>query len=157
AAGTNGPTPQASCACFATAVDKVCIMTTILVATESTVIAIDAERGTLTPSAGVGERPTCLAADPLVRGRAWCGTQRGGVYRSDDGGASWRAVGLEGKRITSIAASPAQSDLVWVGTEPSEIWYSANGGEAWESAYPLETLPSSTARAFPPATDTDPR
>jgi len=29
-------------------------MTTILVATESTVIAIDAERGTLTPSAGVG-------------------------------------------------------------------------------------------------------
>ena len=117
-------------------------------------IAIDAERGTLTPSAGAGERPTCLAADPLVRGRAWCGTHRGGVYRSDDGGASWRAVGLEGQRVTSIAASPAQADLVWVGTEPSEIWYSANGGEVWNSSYPLETLPSSPEWSFPPKPDT---
>src|SRR6185503_17377485 len=104
-------------------------MTTILVATESTVIAIDAERGTVAPSAGAGERPTCLAADPLVRGRAWCGTHRNGVYRSDDGGVSWRAVGLEGQHIMSIAASPPQADLVWVGTEPSRIWYSANRGE----------------------------
>ena len=129
-------------------------MTSILVATESTVIAVDAERGTLMPSAGAGERPTCLAADPLVRGRAWCGTHRGGVYRSDDGGASWRLVGLEGRRIMSIAASPAQPDLVWVGTEPSEIWYSANGGEAWESASTLETLPSSREWSFPPKPDT---
>ena len=40
-------------------------MTSILVATESTVIAIDAERATVTTSAGLGDRPTCLAADPL--------------------------------------------------------------------------------------------
>jgi len=129
-------------------------MTTILVATESTVIAIDAERGILTPSTGSGERPTCLAADPIGRGRAWCGTDRGGVYRSDDGGTSWRAVGLEGQRIMSIAASPAQADLVWVGTEPSAIWYSTNAGETWEQASRLETLPSSPEWSFPPKPDT---
>jgi photosystem II stability/assembly factor-like uncharacterized protein len=125
-------------------------MTTILVATESTVIAIDADHGVVTLSAGLDAKPTCLAADPLVRGRAWCGTQRGGVYRSDDNGVSWRAVGLEGKHIMSIAASPAQTDLVWVGTEPSEIWYSASAGDAWEQTSPLETLPSSHEWSFPP-------
>src|SRR3954453_16376806 len=118
-------------------------MSSILIATESTVLAVDAERGTAAQSSGLDARPTCLATDTLSRRVAWCGTQWGGVYRSDDAGASWRFVGLEGKRITSIAASPAKTDLVWVGTEPSEIWYSANAGDTWEQTLALETLPSS--------------
>jgi photosystem II stability/assembly factor-like uncharacterized protein len=129
-------------------------MTSILVATASHVLAVDVARGIVSQTTGLADRPTCLAADPLVRGRAWCGTRRGGVYRSDDQGSTWHAVGLEGRSIMSIAASPVEADLVWVGTEPSEVWRSANAGDKWEQTYPLETLPSSSEWSFPPKPDT---
>lgn len=128
-------------------------MTSLLVATESTVFVVDAARGSVSPSTGLGDRPTCITAE--LSERAWCGTQRGGVYRSDDGGFSWRNVGgLAGRRIMSISASPAQRDLVWLGTEPSEIWRSADGGETWTQTSDLETLPSSSEWSFPPKPET---
>src|SRR5690242_4430757 len=128
-------------------------MTSLLVATESTVLVVDADRGTMSPSTSLGDRPTCITADSA--GRAWCGTQRGGVYRSDDGGISWRNVGgLQGRRIMSISASPARPDLVWLGTEPSEVWRSPNGGDSWTQTFPLETLSSSSDWSFPPKPDT---
>jgi len=128
-------------------------MTSILVATESTVLGVDADRRTMSPSTGLGDRPTCITADSATR-RAWCGTQRGGAYRSDDAGGSWRSIGLEGQRIMSMTASPARPNLVWAGTEPSEVWRSENGGETWEQTHPLETLPSSPEWSFPPKPST---
>ena len=92
------------------------------------VVAIDVERGTSSPAQGISDRPTCLAADPIVRERAWCGTHRDGVFRSDDGGRSWREAGLVGRLIMAITASPVQRDVVWVGTEPSEVWRSDDAG-----------------------------
>ena len=68
----------------------------MLVATDREVVVIDVERGTSASTQGISGRPTCLAADPLVRGRAWCGTHHAGVFRSDDGGRSWQPVGLAG-------------------------------------------------------------
>jgi hypothetical protein len=126
----------------------------ILVATEREVIVVDAERGSSTPARGIGDRPTCLTADPLVQGRAWCGTNNGGMFRSDDGGASWQMVGLAGHLIMSVTASPVERDVVWVGTEPSEVWRSADAGATWEQTSRLETLPSSPEWSFPPKPDT---
>src|SRR5918999_364613 len=111
----------------ATIVQKVVIMP-ILVAIDREVIVNDVERGTSVSARGISDRPTCLAADALVHGRAWCGTHRDGVFRTDDGGRSWRAVGLAGRLIMAIAASPVERDVVWVGTEPSEVWGYANAG-----------------------------
>ena len=126
----------------------------ILVATDREVIVIDVERGTSAPAQGIGDRPTCLAADPLVHGRAWCGTHRGGVFRSDDGGKSWQPVGLAGRLLMAVTASPVERDVVWVGTEPSEVWRSANAGSTWEQTSRLETLSSSSEWSFPPKPDT---
>lgn len=126
----------------------------VLVATQSDVLVVDPERGSLERARGLDDRPTCLAADPLSAGRAWCGTRRSGVFRSDDGGASWRPMGLEGRLVMAVAASPTGPDVVWVGTEPSEIWRSGDGGETWERSPGLETLPSSTEWAFPPRPET---
>ena len=126
----------------------------ILVATDREVVAIDVERGASASAHGIGDRPTCLAADPLVHGRAWCGTRRGGVFRSDDGGSSWQFVGLRGRLIMAITASPVERDEVWVGTEPSEVWRSGDAGTAWEQTSRLETLASSSEWAFPPRPDT---
>ena len=126
----------------------------ILVATDREVVVIDVERDASAPAHGIGDRPTCLAADPLVHGRAWCGTHRGGVFRSDDGGSSWQSVGLAGRLIMAVTASPVERDVVWVGTEPSEVWRSGDAGTTWERTSRLETLPSSSEWSFPPRPDT---
>jgi ligand-binding sensor domain-containing protein len=126
----------------------------ILVATDRDVVVIDIELGSSVLADGIGDRPTCLAADPLVQGRVWCGTHRGGIFRSDDGGSSWRATGLEGRVITAVTASPVERDVVWVGTEPSEVWRSGDAGATWEQTSKLETLPSSLEWSFPPRPDT---
>ena len=126
----------------------------ILVATDRDVLVIDVGRGASEGAHGISDRPTCLAADPLVQGRAWCGTQRGGVFRSDDDGSSWQSVGLAGRLIMAVAASPVERDVVWVGTEPSEVWRSGDAGTTWEQTSRLETLSSSPEWSFPPRPDT---
>ena len=126
----------------------------ILVATDRDVLISDADGGTPVSAEGISDRPTCLVADALVQGRAWCGTHRDGVFRSDDGGRSWRSVGLAGRLIMAIVASPVERDVVWVGTEPSEVWRSADAGTTWEQTSRLETLSSSSEWSFPPRPDT---
>jgi photosystem II stability/assembly factor-like uncharacterized protein len=126
----------------------------ILIATDREVIVVDAERGTSTPARGIGDRPTCLAADESVPGRAWCGTQRGGVFRSDDGGRSWQPIGLAGRLIMTVASSPVTRDELWAGTGPSEVWRSGDAGNSWEQTSNLETLPSSPEWSFPPKPET---
>lgn len=127
----------------------------ILVATQSEVLAMDGERETMRPTHGLDERrPTCLAADPWIPGRAWCGTDRGGAFRSDDNGTSWESVGLRDQRITALAADPAEENVVWVGTEPSQVWRSGDGGSTWEQTRDLQRLPSSSEWSFPPRPET---
>jgi len=126
----------------------------ILIATESDVVSVDVERDATAPARGVTDHPTCLAADPQTSRRAWCGTQRSGVFRTDDAGISWRPCGLEGQSIMSIAASPTEANVVWIGTEPSAVWRSPDGGETWEETSRLDVLPSSSTWAFPPKPET---
>jgi hypothetical protein len=126
----------------------------VLVATDREVVVIDVERCNSASAHGMGDRPTCLVADPLVQGRAWCGTDRGGVFRSDDGGKSWKSVGLSGRLIMAVAASPVEQDVVWVGSEPSEVWLSGDAGDTWEQTSRLETLASASEWSFPPRPDT---
>src|SRR5262245_6543527 len=122
----------------------------ILVATDHDVIMLDVERGTSASADGIGDRPTCLAADRRVQGRVWCGTHHGGVFRSDDGGMSWQSVGLASHLIMAVAVSPTERDVVWVGTEPSKVWRSGDAGRTWQHTSDLETLPSSSEWSFPP-------
>jgi photosystem II stability/assembly factor-like uncharacterized protein len=127
----------------------------LLVATESRILLVEDARGAMHSTTGLADaRPTCLAADPRVPCRAWCGTDRHGIFRSDDGGASWRAVGLRGRRVTSLAASPAEAEVVWAGTEPSEVWRSGDGGATWAPTGRLEELQSSPTWSFPPKPET---
>lgn len=128
---------------------------TLLLATHETVLQADPESGRMRPGSRLdGKRPTCLAADPRVAGRVWCGTSRGGIFRSDDGGETWRSQGLVEQRLMSLAASSTEPDVVWVGTEPSEVWRSEDGGESWARTSALTALPSSGSWAFPPRPDT---
>ncbi|CAN5702097.1 glycosyl hydrolase [soil metagenome] len=156
----------------------------VLVATQTEVLAVDVDvdRGAMRPATGLaGHRPTCLIADPRAPGRAWCGTDRGGVFRSDDAGATWQPVGLSDLRITAVAAgvtgvagvadvadaadaagSAISADaavaedpaVIWAGTEPSDVWRSDDFGGSWTRTRRLDDLPSSSEWSFPPRPDT---
>ena len=103
---------------------------TILVATRDAVLRLEPDGDAFQPVAGFGDRsPACLAGAPAGRGTreiasgpVWCGTTDSGVYRSDDGGRSWRAAGLAGAHVTALTADPAQGGVIWAGTEPSAVW-----------------------------------
>jgi photosystem II stability/assembly factor-like uncharacterized protein len=125
----------------------------ILVATDSAVLVFAPDRAPQRGS-GLDGHPTCLTADPRVPGSAWCGTHRGGVFRTDDAGASWYASGLADERLMSLAAGLLEPDVVWAGTEPSAVWRSADAGMTWERTTRLDSLPSSSEWAFPPRPET---
>lgn len=129
---------------------------TLLIATGTEVLRLDVGDDDL-PRLGQGlgdAAPTCLAADPHHPERCWCGTARHGIWRSEDGGRSWRPLGLEGWAIMSLTASPVRPGLLWAGTEPSAVWRSDDGGDAWHPTGDLAELPSSSSWAFPPRPET---
>ncbi|NNF38676.1 MAG: hypothetical protein HKN71_08405 [Gemmatimonadetes bacterium] len=66
-----------------------------------------------------------------------------GVYRSDDGGATWRHLGLEGTRhVGRILVHPDDPDVAWVAglgnlwapNEERGVFRTRDGGLSWEKA-----------------------
>lgn len=102
----------------------------------------------------------CVAIDPLVPSRAYCGTLRHGVWRSDDGGRSWEpaGAGVTHAAIMSIAVSVTESEdgagVVYAGTEPSGVFRSIDGGSSWTELSGLLSLPSKATWSFPPRPET---
>jgi hypothetical protein len=80
-----------------------------------------------------GQDVRCLTVDPLNPEVVYAGTQGQGVFRSGDGGRSWRPVGLHGLIVKSLAASPHQPGVVYAGTkDPPLIYRTQDGGAQWE-------------------------
>ena len=97
---------------------------TILVATRDRVLRLSRAAGALETVSGVDHRPTSLAAAPEGR-RAWCGTEDG-VYRSEDGGVTWR----DPETVVVSAASGAKSAYA-AGLSDGRL-YRRTGGGPWQ-------------------------
>src|SRR5438477_328711 len=98
----------------------------------------------ITASRGLPSRPLGrigIAASPAHPGRLWASVEApaadssGGIFRSDDGGASWERVNAEQKFMvrpwyfSSVAADPTDENTVYVlnlGT-----WRSVDGGKSF--------------------------
>jgi photosystem II stability/assembly factor-like uncharacterized protein len=89
----------------------------------------------------------CVAVDPRNRERVLAGCRGGGVFESEDGGASWGDAELPATDVFSVAYSAADG-AAYAGCEPSALWVRRNGG--WEELSALRELPSAPTWSFPP-------
>ena len=69
-------------------------------------------------SAPVSGRVTSIAVHPADPDIVYVGTAQGGLYRSLNGGNSWRQLmdGAKSLAIGAIAISPSNTSTIWVGT-----------------------------------------
>jgi len=84
---------------------------------------------------------TCLAGDPSNAQILFAGT-RTGVLRSDDGGLTWRPVGMQGHIVKSLAVSPHDANLVYAGTKPALMFVSSDGGQSWAELDGFRRIPN---------------
>jgi len=99
----------------------------------------------LGPAAG-GGRVTAVAGVPGQPNVYYVGAAAGGVFRTSDGGLSWKAV-FEREAVASIGAiavAPSNPNVVWVGTGEANsrndmsggrgVYVSTDGGSTWRFA-----------------------
>lgn len=79
-------------------------------------------------------------------GALFAGVQPAGLFRSDDGGESWRHLsglrdhptrpewqpGGAGLILHSLVRDPADGDRLWVAISAAGVFHSADGGASWE-------------------------
>jgi len=59
----------------------------------------------------------------------------GGVFRSDDGGRTWRAAGLAGQAVRALAQAPSNPDVLVAGTLDG-VYRTEDAGETWQRISP---------------------
>src|SRR5439155_23980233 len=59
----------------------------------------------------------------------------GGVFKSTNGGESWRLIGLRDDDVEALAINPAKSQTVYAGTL-NGLFKSTDAGRTWRSAGP---------------------
>jgi photosystem II stability/assembly factor-like uncharacterized protein len=84
--------------------------------------------------AAFGEGQEFLALARVSSGICYAAQEGGQVYRSDDGGRSWKETGrIEGfEELSSLAVDPRDPDRLIAGMEPSALFRSADGGQTWD-------------------------
>src|ERR1700693_5134319 len=91
-----------------------------------------------TTSGPVGGSVYCVVPDPSRPSTLYAGTAEG-VFKSDDGGASWRAAfaGMPSARVQTIAIDPTATSTLYVGTltpngvDSVGIFKSTDGAASW--------------------------
>ncbi|HKQ60371.1 MAG TPA: hypothetical protein VJS92_03740 [Candidatus Polarisedimenticolaceae bacterium] len=92
-----------------------------------------------------GGRVTAATGVPSRRDTFYFGSTGGGVWKSADGGASWKPIAdekLEAASIGAIAVAPSDPNVIYVGTgsacprgnvSPGNgVYRSTDGGETWQ-------------------------
>jgi photosystem II stability/assembly factor-like uncharacterized protein len=77
-----------------------------------------------------------LAVNPGNPNVMYAGSLHGGVYVSDDGGASWAVSGVTDNPVQDIAIDPITPSIVYAGTT-NGIARSLNGGASWTGVGPF--------------------
>ena len=88
-----------------------------------------------------GDIPTVwsLAVDPTDPATLYAGTRPAAVYRSRDGGFTWRRLALETAKecsigqpfVTRVLVDPDDPRTIWAGVEIDGVYRSLDGGDTW--------------------------
>ncbi len=104
------------------------------------------ERGKTTPIANAASRISVSQVEP---GRAYLAAYEAGVYRTDDGGDTWRHLASYPTDYAhSVLAHPSEGRTVYVGSEPAAIFRSRDGGDTWDECEGFRQVPESTNWGF---------
>ena len=72
---------------------------------------------------------TTLAIDPATVSTLYARTSGGGLFKSTDGGSTWKALSnIAG--VSALALDPNSASTIYAGTSHG-VLKSANGGESW--------------------------
>ncbi len=82
-------------------------------------------------------------------GAVYAGCRGNGLWRSEDGGATWGELPLPERDVFSVAVGPADG-AVYAGCEPSALFRSDDRGQTWRELETLRSLPSAPTWSFPP-------
>jgi photosystem II stability/assembly factor-like uncharacterized protein len=83
----------------------------------------------------VADHVDTLAVDSKRPARLYAGLGKGGVLKSEDGGAHWtvQAAGLLATRVADVAVDPAHAGTLYAAAEGG-IFRSGDGGATWTAA-----------------------
>ena len=94
-----------------------------------------------------------LVVNPATPATLYAGTDGDGIFKSTDGGVTWRArsTGLTNPRVTTLVIDPSTPATLYAGTEPAQaptedggVFKSVDGGVTWSQR--STGLPSSGVR-----------
>jgi len=97
------------------------------------------QQGPVTSLAHAAARLSASATAPQ---RAYLAAYEAGVYRTDDGGMTWRHLAsYPSPYAHSVLVHPQDAQTVYVGSEPATIFCSHDGGESWEECAGFRAVP----------------
>ncbi len=73
-----------------------------------------------------------FAVDP-VNPKTMYVAMRDGLFKSTDGGNSWKSVGNELKNVAAVTVNPKNPSEVYLSTAEGKIFASADGGAKWKA------------------------
>ena len=104
------------------------------------------EQSDVTPLTHAAAR---LAASSTNGQRAYLAAYESGVYRTDDGGATWQHLSsYPSDYAHSVLVHPNDAQRVYVGSEPATLFSSRDGGETWEEFAGFRAVPESSQWSF---------
>jgi len=77
---------------------------------------------------------TAIAIDPKDSDVLYAGTENAGIYKSIDGGLSWRPAHNElgATRVDSLVIDPSNPRTLFAGVLLDDVYKSTDGGELWQ-------------------------
>jgi len=82
--------------------------------------------------AGAAAGPSFSNDEPRSLSPGFLATRpQASLYRSEDGGATWKAIGLGSLGVNALAIDPVNPSTLYAGTESGGVFKSADWGETW--------------------------
>ena len=104
------------------------------------------ERGKMTPLANAAARLSMSPSDP---DRAYLAAYEAGVFKTDDGGATWHHLSSYPTPYAhSVLAHPNEPGVLFVGSEPAAVFRSDDSGETWGECLGFQEVPEANQWGF---------